>query len=257
MSRYDGLKAIPVSPWRWAALGAVTAGFLHEWLHGGSDGPSLHAQLEGQLSSIGSAGRLVQLVLLWYGLAQLSELQREVAAHDRVSRWLILVTILSALRLAGRFEHSLWLAAAVSIALTAAAAVAYLRIRREISDGCASGWVGVPFSLLLGWSSIVTAADLLAAASVANPAPAVTLIAFVAGTGMYLGLQLRDFVLPGFVAWLLVKMCATGRLAGPIAMCALLAGALCSIVAIVVAATRFSRSRSAASPSPSPRSRRA
>lgn len=263
MSRYDCLKPIPVSPWRWVALVAVSAGFFHEQLHGWTGGPLWRTQVEGHISSIGpgasvfDASRMLQLILVWYGLAQLSELQREIAAHDRVTRWVVLIALLAGFRLTARVDHNLWLSAAVSMGLTAASAVAYLRIRHEIVDGRASGWIGVPFSLWLGWSSIVAAASLLAAAGVSNPAPAVTVIAFIAGIAMYLGLQLRDFVLPGFVAWAVVKMCATGRLAPPVETSALLAGGLCAVVAIVIAATRFSRSPQAASPSPSRRSPRA
>jgi len=263
MSRYDCMRPIPVSPWRWVALGAVIAGFFHERLHGWTAGPLWQTQVEGHISSIGpgasvlDASRLMQLMLVWYGLAQLSELQRGNAAHDRVSRWVVLIALLAAVRLTTSVDHNLWLSAAVSIGLVAASAVAYLRIRLEIVDGRASGWIGVPFSLWLGWTSIVAAASLLAAAGVSNPAPAVTLIAFIAGAAMYLGLQLRDFVLPGFVAWAMVKMSATGRLAPPTETSALLAGGLCAVVAIVIAATRFSRSPQAASPSPSRRSPRA
>ncbi len=120
----------------------------------------------------------------------MARLQREIAAHDRMSRLVVLIAVLAGV--AASVEGDLGRSAAASLALTSAAAVAYLRIRREIIDDRVAGWVGVPFSLLLGWTSIVSAAWILAAAGVVNPAPAVTLIVFVAGTAMYLALHLRD-----------------------------------------------------------------
>jgi hypothetical protein len=255
MSRYDGLKAIPVSPWRWMALFAVIAELVYERVH--AVGPTLggHISSLGPGPSVLGAWTTVQLMLIWYGLVQLGELQRPIAAHDRMSRLVVLIAVLAGVT--ASVGDDLWLSATGSLAVTTASAVAYLRIRREIFEEQVAGWVGVPFSLLLGWTSIVSAAWILAAAGVANPAPSVTLIVFVAGTAMYLALHLRDFVLPGFVAWLLITISATDRLAPPIGAAALLAGALCSIVAIVIAATRISRSRPVASPSPSPRFPRA
>jgi hypothetical protein len=259
LSRYERVKAIPAAPWRWMALGAVVAAFVHDRLGARSGAWAI----EGHVSSIGPAPSafvtwtVIQVVLIGYCLAQLFEEQRPVAIHDRLSRLVVVVALLSSVRLTMMVQGNPWITTAVSISIAVASAVAYLRIRHEIVAHRASGWIGLPFSLLLGWTTLIAGASLdaaIRAAGYPSLAAAVTIVVLAAGA-LYLGLQFRDFVLPAGVAWLLISICASNRLAAPLATGVLLAGSLCAIVGIMIAATRFSRSPQAASPSPSRRSR--
>jgi len=266
VARHALVRAVPVPHWRYAALVALVAGFAHDLVHGRIGAPALAAQLDDQASALVPpasgfvAWSVIQVVMIGYGLAQLGEGQRRVAAYDRVSRIIVLIAALSSLRLSMLMQGELWITAAVSVSIAVAAAVAYLRVHREIVAERASAWVGVPFSLLLGWTTMLAISALdatITRAGCPSPAPAVMLLAVAAVGVIYLGLHLRDFVLPALVAWLVTAICATNLLPPMVGTGALLAGALCAIVAIVIAATRFSPTRPVASPSPSQRSRRA
>lgn len=241
------LTNAPIPPWRWAALLAVVLSFAHGRLHQRIGGISLGTLLEFSGSSLVPVPSafglwtLIHLILFGYALAQLGENQRRVAAYDQLSKLVVLACVIASLQLSLLQLGDVSVTAAMASVLAVIACVAYARIHREIAADRASAWIGIPFSLLLGWSGLIAIAALDGAITTAgcpSVAPAVTLLAVAGGTAIYFGLEHRDFVLPGLVAWMLTAICAANRVAPVIASSALVVGAVCAAAAILIASTR-------------------
>jgi hypothetical protein len=152
--------------------------------------------------------------------------------------WLSLVALASTALLAfalGRAHVAI--APLLGIAASAISLVMYLRAHARQ----ASRWLLAPFALCLAWSALLVPGQLVGAGWIASAAVPLAAIAVVAG---YIGLRLRDPVLPGAVAWLAFAAHPDRLLA--------VAAVICAFASLLA-----NLARSASSSSPSPRSRRA
>ncbi|MDB4961550.1 MAG: hypothetical protein JWP01_1549 [Myxococcales bacterium] len=193
-------------------------------------------------SAISSSGAwlMIQFMVFVYARAQVGQIQRENPAYDRVTRLLVAASTLSVLRLLAVSSHDLGLLAMQSLAIAIVLAVVVIRLRHEVLARRASTLLALPFSLLLGWSLLTAIATLTAAVTaVGGPgtATAVLLIVITAALVIYLGLELRDCVLPGLVGWLLTACAVHADV--PVTTAALIAAAVCAVTAIVVAGARL------------------
>jgi hypothetical protein len=198
------------------------------------------------VSSAFSLWTVIHVILFGYAVAQLGENQRRVVAYDQISKLVVLACVISSLQLSLLQLGDVSVIAAVSSVLAVVACVAYVRIHREVVADRVSPWVGIPFALLLGWSGLIAMASVdgaIMTAGCPSVVPTVTLLALGGGTSVYLGLEHRDFVLPGVLAWMLTAICAANRVAPVIATSALLVGGVCALAAILIAATRTAPSQ--------------
>ncbi len=247
-TRYRGAEdtTIPIS--RWFSLLAVVAAFgcfkIYGQLELGSSLETVLVQAGSSLTPVHStfvAWNLILLVLLAYAVFQLFPEQRKLAAYDRVSRHVVLASLVATLILLTLRWEAIWLTAILTSGLAIVAGSAYQRMHREVSEHRAPAMLGIPFALLLGFSLVVAIAAADAAivtAGCPSSAPPLLLLCG-AGVGVvYLGLRFRDAALPGFVAWLATGICAASHNDTAISGIALLVGLLCVATAVLIAATR-------------------
>lgn len=251
-AKRTALDTSRISRWRRLSLLALIVAIVHHEIHLSAGGESIAGVLGGSQTPVVPVPSLftlwlpILLVLAGYAVFQLADDQRRISAYDRVSRHLAAVGALSSLLLFSIQIADLALAAPVAVALAAVAGHAYLRVHTEIGDHRAPRWLGVPIALLFGFTGIVAVGfvdAIMIAAGCPSSAPAISLMIGAGALAIHLGLHHRDLVLPGFVAWALTGICATDRAASNVASAALLVGAMCAAVAIVIAATRLDASR--------------
>jgi len=243
----------PVSPWRWFALLAVVVAFAHDRLPARLDG-----SLEARLLRAGSAlvpvhatfgaWRLILLILLGFAVFQLAKGQRNVDVHDRVSKHVVVASLLASLLLVSPPSIGT-MTASLATALAIIAASAYVRVQSAVGVRRVPSWLGVPFALLLGFTMIVALAAIAAAGLPTSIL--IVMVGAVCIATIWSGLHFGEPALPGFVAWIFTSICAENRSELGVASVALLGGGACAAVAILIAATRV------ASPKSLPRPHRA
>jgi hypothetical protein len=185
-------------------------------------------------------GAIALVAMLAYALYQNAESQRFIRVYDRASRSLVAIAVLSCMQqvTAGR---SLYLATASCFLLVILAASAYLRVHSEIAANRAPRWIGVPFALMVGYFAFVLIGALdvsITMAGCPSSAPTIALPLALAGITIALALRASDAALPTLIAWLVTSIPAAHRGITNVQGAALLAGAICVAIAVLIVATR-------------------
>jgi len=238
------VKVAEVPTWRWLSLAAIAAAIGHLYLNSLHSGSTLGQLLTARSAGIApplplAAGVLV--ALLGYAVFQHAESQRFIRVYDRVSRHLVAIAVLWSAQLVAA-EHSLELATATICLLSVLAISAYLRVHGEIAANRAPRWIGLPFALLVGYSSFVAVGALdasIAAAGCPSVAPTIAMLVALAAITIGSSLRASDPALPTLIAWLVTSVPAAHRSVVNVEGTALIAGALCAAVAVLIVATRF------------------
>jgi len=188
-----------------------------------------------------AAWMVILFGLLTAGVYQLAGDQRRVSLHDRVSRPVTIMLALISAQLATIDVIGLYGTTVLAIGAAAAAGLAYLRAQTEIAAGRARAWLGLPLGLSAGYTGALALAAIdasIARAGCPSAAPGLALVIAAAAAAIRGGLTFRDPALPAMTAWALSSISAANR--GTTAEgAALLAGAACATIAIVIAATRM------------------
>ena len=261
--RHAVVSPTEIPAWRWIALVAVFIAIAHDKIHRQAGEVGLAELLAGARlapsAGVFHAWPLILFVFLAYAVYQLGEDQRRLSVYDRASRPAALVCVLGSAQIAAlQAGGGLAVAAALAAASALTAGVAYHRVHDEIAADRATAWIGVPFSLLLAYTSGTALAALDAVLVNAGGTSTISAVALIAGAGaasISVGLWRRDAVLPGFAAWFLASICAA-RPPAAIATTALIAGVLCATAAIVIAAAQLEARATSRSARPAPRSGR-
>jgi hypothetical protein len=236
-----------IPAWRWISFITVIAAITHHKLHAQLAGPSLEELLAASCSALVpvhsgfAAWGVILLVLLGYAAFQLLADQRAVPVYDRVSRQLVLTSLLASLLLLALPWHAPWSMVTVTCALAVVAGSAYVRVHHAVAERRGPSWIGIPFALLFGFTVVIAIAGLDGLFATAGSWPAIALLVGAGLVVVALGLHHRDPALPAFVAWLITGISAANRAAPVIAGCALLVAGACAATAILVAVTRAHR----------------
>ncbi|MEO8699272.1 MAG: hypothetical protein ABI867_04485 [Kofleriaceae bacterium] len=239
--RMPGTTAIPV--WRWFALLAIVAVFAADNL--------VDSSLEAQLTAAGgalvpvhsafAAWTVILVALGGYGVVQLVEDQRRVAAYDRASHLVVLACALLGTQLAIAGANPI-ATGVTALVIAVVSATAYVKVQRAIlsnREPQPPSWIGLPLALLTGFTTVVAIVAIQSAIPHAGNATAIALVITATVVVVALAIELRDATLPGFTAWLFVSICAATDGNAALATSTLLAGGACAAIAIFLAATRL------------------
>jgi len=208
--------------WRWLAALAI---FGNIWLNYYANTRPFAGQTMGAVSAkyptlLTPAGYafgiwgLIFLGLAGYAVWQLLPAQRRSSLPDAVARPLALASLATGAWVV-LFAHELILpSVGVMLLLLGCLVVAYGRVRRRLAAGAAPAWVGVPFSLYLGWISVASAINLtiglrqLGWQAGEGLAVVLTLglLLLVVALALVISRAFRDVVFPAVVAWALVAV---------------------------------------------------
>jgi hypothetical protein len=245
-----------VPAWRWVALVAVVLAIAHGQIHRQASEATLADLIRGAgggllpAPAVIGAWTAILFGLLTTAVFALADDQRRISLHDRVSRPVTVMLLAISAQLAAIDVIGLYGSTVLAIAAAAAAAVAYLRAQAEIAAGRARTWLGLPLGLAAGYTAVLAVAAIdasIARAGWASAAPGLALAIAVAAAAIRSGLTFRDPAVLAITAWALSSVSAANR--GTTAEgAALLMGAACATVAIVIAATRVGTRRPVAKP---------
>lgn len=234
------VKVAEVPTWRRLSVLTLAAAVVALHLQLGSTVAERLIATSAPLAPPMPLGAIVLIGLLGYALYQNAESQRFIRVHDLVSRHLTAIGVLSAMQLITA-DRSLYLATATMFLLALLAGSAYLRVHAEIDAGRAARWIGLPFALLAGYSGFVFIGALDASITMAgcpSSAPTIALPIALAAITMALALRASDPALPTLAAWLATSIPAAHRGITNVQGAALIAGAICVAVAVLIVMTR-------------------
>ena len=200
-------------PWRIAALGAIVANVLFNYIS--SRGNSVGKISDDYPSLFTPAGYafaiwgLIYAASLLYSVMALLPNQLEVRMHDRVAPWLLAVNVLSSVWILAFTNESFGASVLIILAMLAVAIVMYVRAAAHVKSEEMSLWWRVPFGLWLGWLSVATIANigiaLLAAgwdgSPLSQPVWASLMLCVAAGLALAVNILYKDPVVPLVVTW--------------------------------------------------------
>lgn len=151
---------------------------------------------------------LIYLSLLIYAVVQLLPSARNVKVYDRIAYPLILLNVLASLWIYF-FVSDLILLSMVIIAFMLLLTIIMHKFAADSSDkGEVSLWIQVPFSLLYGWLTVASLANLSiwlysqgVVFAARSPAFIYVLIVSAAMIGFYVSIQQRNCLIPLVIAW--------------------------------------------------------
>lgn len=208
--------------WRWLAAVAV---FGNIFLNYYSNTHPFAGQTMGMVSAkyptlLTPAGYafsiwgLIFLGLAGYAVWQLLPAQRPLSLPDAVAKPLALANVATGAWVV-LFAHELIVpSVGVMLLILGSLVVAYGRVRRRLFAGAAPAWVGVPFSLYLGWISVASVINGIIGvrqlgwqtAEGVSVVLALGLLALVVALGLLISWAFRDAVFSVVVAWALVAI---------------------------------------------------
>jgi hypothetical protein len=225
----------PSTGWRWFALLAIVASVLHTWGTARAGAPNLATFLEGRGGAFAPAASAfaligaVHVLLVAFGVAQLTEHNARVRAFDVLAPLAGLASVLASFELVAASLDLAWLVAPLGAAVAACALALYLRAHRAARAKQGPRWLAAPFAVWLAWSAALLPAE-LAATGWTSDDLGVALVAALAMAGVAYGVRHRDAVLPAALAWLLLAM--TSAQPEEVRGVAFLGGAACAAVAL-------------------------
>jgi hypothetical protein len=208
--------------WRWITALAI---FGNIYLNYYSNTHPFHGQTMGQVSAkyptlLTPAGYafsiwgLIFLALAVYAVWQLLPAQRQMSLPDAVAKPLTLASVATGGWVV-LFAYELILpSVGVMLLILGCLAAAYGRARRRIFVDAAPRWVGVPFSLYLGWISVASVINLTIGirelgwktAEGVSVVLTLGLLAVIVLLALIMSRAFRDMVFPLVVAWALVAI---------------------------------------------------
>ena len=192
---------------------------------------------------------LIFLALAVYGAWQLLPAQKDLSLPDAVARPLALANVATAAWVV-LFAYELILpSAGVMLLILGSLMVGYGRAKRRIIADSAPAWVGVPFSLYLGWISVAAVINFTIALRQLGWRPSeglavvltLVLLLAVVSLALIVSRAFHDMVFPLVVAWALAWLWVARMRETPELGWAALSGAVVVIVLGVVLARQGSR----------------
>ncbi|MDO7848322.1 hypothetical protein Q5H92_18285 [Hymenobacter sp. M29] len=248
------------APDQYAAPRATAAGFAWRWLTALSIWSTVfvnyyanthpfNGQTMGQVSAkyptlLTPAGYafsiwgLIFLGLVVYSVWQLLPAQQKLSLPDAVAKPLTLACLGTSAWVV-LFAHEMILpSVGVMLLILIGVAVAYGRVRRRIFAEAAPAWVGVPFSLFLGWISVASVINLTIGirqlgwqtAEGVSVVLTLSLLFIIVILALIMSRVFRDLVFPLVVAWALAWLWVARLHEVPELGWAALAGAVVCIV---------------------------
>lgn len=239
---------------RWLALAAIVGNVVYNYVYQQLGLPSMreisdrHANLFTPAPYAFAIWALIYTAFLAFAILGVLPSRRDDRAYDRLAGPLALVNVLAAAWVTMFSFDLVWPCVAVIGAILAAAIVAYRR------TDPARPWLRAPFSLLLGWISVATIANVAAALTASGvtggalgPAPwAIAMIAVAALLAIAIALRYRDPIVPAVVAWAAYAICVADTQATAVATAAVIAAIACLAAAVTSLRPGSPRSSSAA-----------
>jgi hypothetical protein len=239
--------------WRWIATLAI---FGNIFLNFYSNKYPFQGQTMGQVSAkyptlLTPAGYafsiwgLIFLGLAVYALWQLLPAQQKIALPDALAKPLALANVATGAWVVLFAYEMILPSVGVMLVILGTLMVVYGRLRRRIFAGAAPTWVGVPFSLYLGWISVASVINITIGlrqagwqtADGASVTLTLGLLFVVVTLGLIMSRVFRDMVFPLVVAWALVAIWVVRLREVPELGWAALAGA----VVVAIGGIAFSR----------------
>ncbi|WP_426058815.1 hypothetical protein [Hymenobacter sp. B1770] len=157
---------------------------------------------------------MIFLSLAVYAVWQLLPVARNLSLPDAVARPLTLASVATGGWVVLFAYEMILPSVGVMLLILGSLAVAYGRVRRRIFAGAAPTWVGVPFSLYLGWISVASVINFtiglreMGWQTAENLSVTLTLclLFVIVAMALIMSRAFRDMVFPLVVAWALVAI---------------------------------------------------
>ena len=208
--------------WRWMTAIAI---FGNIFLNYYSNTRPFNGQTMGQVSAkyptlLTPAGYafsiwgLIFLGLAVYAVWQLLPAQSKLSLPNALAKPLTLANIATAGWVMLFAHEQILPSVGVMVLILALLTVVYGRARRRIFAGAAPAWVGVPFSLFLGWISVASVINITIGlrelgwqtADGLSVTLTLGLLAVIVALGLLISRVFRDMVFPLVLAWALVAI---------------------------------------------------
>ena len=208
--------------WRWMTAIAI---FGNIFLNYYSNTRPFNGQTMGQVSAkyptlLTPAGYafsiwgLIFLGLAVYAVWQLLPAQSKLSLPNALAKPLTLANIATAGWVMLFAHEQILPSVGVMVLILALLTVVYGRARRRIFAGAAPAWVGVPFSLFLGWISVASVINITIGlrelgwqtADGLSVTLTLGLLAVIVALGLLISRVFRDMVFPWVLAWALVAI---------------------------------------------------
>ena len=208
--------------WRWMTAIAI---FGNIFLNYYSNTRPFNGQTMGQVSAkyptlLTPAGYafsiwgLIFLGLAVYAVWQLLPAQSKLSLPNALAKPLTLANIATAGWVMLFAHEQILPSVGVMVLILALLTVVYGRARRRIFAGAAPAWVGVPFSLFLGWISVASVINITIGlrelgwqtADGLSVTLTLGLLAVIVALGLLISRVFRDMVVPWVLAWALVAI---------------------------------------------------
>lgn len=155
---------------------------------------------------------IIFLGLVVYAVWQLLPASRQLSLPDAVAKPLTLASVATGAWVVLFAYEMILPSVGLMLLILGSLIIAYGRVRRRIFAGAAPVWVGVPFSLYLGWISVASVINITIGlralgwqtAQGASVVLALALLLVIVALGLLISRIFRDAVFPVVLAWALV-----------------------------------------------------
>jgi hypothetical protein len=216
------LRRKPDESWRWLALLSVLISIFFVYLSQGmmASLPTIAEVSQKYPTMFSPAGYAfsiwgaIYLSMLIYAIYQVLPSQRDEILFDRLAKPLIVVNLLAVAWIVSfRFEM-MSISVLVIVGMLAASVIMLERVRDEVLRGDCSNWVSVPFSLLSGWLSVATIANVaillvsleLQGSQLVQSILTILMITVASLLGVMVCFRCRDFIFPAVIMWACVAI---------------------------------------------------
>jgi len=243
--------------WRWLTLLAIVCNVLCNFLYTRLGSPDLATVTDNYPTLFRPAGYtfsawgLIYLAFLVYGVIQLLPTKRYVRLYDELCVPLIIVNLLGILWIMVYTKLLIPFSLFVIACMLIGAFYLFFKVNRAVNQLRLSAWAELPFSLLAGWLTAATIANLFVYLSyhewdggqLGESTWTMLMLGFAGLTGIVIGIARGSFAYPAMLAWALMGVYMEHRLYGTrIANVASLS-ALCSAAVSIVMGLRLIRIR--------------
>ncbi|WP_157780885.1 tryptophan-rich sensory protein [Hymenobacter sedentarius] len=192
---------------------------------------------------------LIFLGLAVYAIWQLLPAQRQLSLPDALAKPLTLANVATGAWVVLFAYEQIIPSVGVMLLILLSLIVAYGRTRRRIFAGAAPAWIGVPFSLYLGWISVASVINITIGlrelgwqtAEGLSVTMTLGLLLVIVALGLIISRVFRDMAFPLVLAWALVAIWVVRLREIPELGWAALAGAVAVTVLGIVLSRRGGR----------------
>ncbi|MBF9236439.1 hypothetical protein I2I05_03430 [Hymenobacter sp. BT683] len=208
--------------WRWLTAFAIAGNiFLNYYSNthpfAGQTMGEVSAQYPTLLTPAGYAFSIwgvIFLGLVAYAVWQLLPVARQLSLPDAVAKPLTVASVATGGWVVLFAYEMILPSVGVMLLILGSLIMAYGRVRRRIFVGAAPVWVGVPFSLYLGWISVASVINITIGlrelgwqtAQGASVTLALGLLLVIVALALLISRAFRDMVFPLVIAWALVAI---------------------------------------------------